>query len=64
MKFFKWLRTEWRKRSFDSDGLMLYHRLYGKFFVVYPDGNKSQNMSWRVANDYRDLFGGKVKEVA
>lgn len=60
----KWFRTQWRKYAgFDGDRLMMFHQAHGKFYVVYPDGKRSQRMGWKCANDYRDMFGGEVKEV-
>ena len=60
----KHIRTFWRKHfGFESEGLMCGHRMYGKFYVAYPDGQRSQRMGWKCANDYRDMFGGEVKEV-
>ena len=42
---------------------MMFENIYGKFFVVYPDGKKSCKMSWCTASDYKELFGGEIKEV-
>ena len=63
MKLFKWIRTQWRKFSYSGGGLMMFENIYGKFFVVYPDGKKSCKMSWCTACDYKELFGGEIKEV-
>lgn len=36
------------------------HRLYGKYRVLYPDGQISQPFDRSTARDYASMFGGKV----
>jgi len=38
-------------------------RLSGKWFVLYKDGMKSENMFYDTAKDYAKIFGGKVKHI-
>ena len=42
---------------------LLWHRLNGKWRVIYPSGEKSQPFTKRVAKDYRDIFGGVIERV-
>lgn len=44
-------------------GMLMHHKANGKFYVVYPDGKKSQAFSWKIANDYKDMFGGQVEFI-
>lgn len=37
--------------------------VYGKFYVLYKDGRKSENMCYSVANDYAKMFGGTTKDA-
>jgi len=47
-------------KLWDTNGNLDRHRIYGKFYVRYPDGKRSQPFSWRVANEYKERFGGEV----
>lgn len=33
----------------------------GRFYVVYPDGHRSMLMPFRIARDYKKIFGGKLR---
>ena len=35
-------------------------RCYGRFFVLYNNGMKSQSFSYQTACGYANIFGGKV----
>lgn len=35
----------------------------GRFRVVYPDGSRSQRMSWDTASEYCRMFGGHVVHI-
>ena len=37
---------------------------YGKFYVVYPDGQRSSKMDYRTAKEYQQIFGGKVYHIS
>lgn len=37
-----------------------WHRRNGEWRVLYPDGQRSQPFSRKVAEDYAEMFGGKV----
>lgn len=37
-----------------------WHSAHGTHRVLYPDGQLSQPFSQKVAQDYQQLFGGKV----
>jgi hypothetical protein len=37
-----------------------WHRGHGRFRVQYPDGKISQPFTRKVAEDYAEIFGGKV----
>tara|TARA_R110000851_G_scaffold13330_9_gene45583 strand:- start:10 stop:243 length:234 start_codon:yes stop_codon:yes gene_type:complete len=54
----RFLKREWYKLAFyeGRDD----NRIRGKFKVLYDDGRMSENMCWRVANDYAEMFKGKV----
>lgn len=43
-----------------SDHTMDWHRRHGSFYVLYPDGQRSQPFTYDVACDYRQIFGGEV----
>lgn len=47
-------------KLFDYGDSLYNHSINGKFRVEYEDGRKSQPMSWRCANDYKNIFKGKV----
>lgn len=54
----RFLKRNWYKLAFyegRSD-----NRNRGKFKVLYDDGRMSENMCWKVANDYAEMFKGKV----
>ena len=52
------LKREWYKLAFyEGRG---NNRNKGKFKVLYDDGRMSENMCWKVANDYAQMFKGKV----
>jgi len=52
------LKREWYKLAFhEGRG---NNRSKGKFKVLYNDGRMSENMCCKVANDYAQIFGGKV----
>lgn len=56
--FINWIKIQFYKlQSSDST---LRGILYGKFYVIYPDGKKSINMYYNVARDYASIFGGDV----
>ena len=44
----------------DKDRALYVHRMYGKFYVKYPDGQRSQFFGYWVAKDYAEMFGGEV----
>lgn len=44
--------------------LMSFQEMKGRFYAVYNDGKRSQNMSYSTANDYRQMFGGVVKHIS
>jgi len=52
------LKREWYKLAFHEG--RSNNRSKGKFKVLYNDGRMSENMCWKVANDYAQRFGGKV----
>lgn len=58
MELLKKLKRLWFKISYYES--LDKNRMFGKFRVLYPDGKKSQPFCWRVANDYKKIFGGKV----
>ena len=33
---------------------------FGSWYVLYPDGKNSRPMSYRIAKDYAEMFGGEV----
>jgi hypothetical protein len=41
-------------------GILFDHYMHGKFRVKYPDGKISQRFSWRVAKEYKAIFGGEI----
>lgn len=43
-----------------SGGLTLADRYRGRWYVRYPEGQRSIGMTLSVARTYRRLFGGKV----
>ena len=52
------LKREWHKLAFyEGRG---NNRNKGKFKVLYDDGRISENICWKVANDYAQMFKGKV----
>lgn len=54
----RFLKRGWYKLAFyegRSD-----NRNRGKFKVLYDNGRMSENMCWKVANDYAEMFKGKV----
>jgi hypothetical protein len=54
----RFLKREWYKLAFyEGRG---NNRNKGKFKVLYNDGRMSENMCWKVANDYAQMFGVKV----
>ena len=53
--FFK---RQWYKRAYYES--RYDNRNKGKFKVLYDDGRTSENMCWSAANDYAQIFGGKV----
>ena len=54
----RFLKREWYKLAFyEGRG---NNRNKGKFKVLYDDGRISENMCWKVANDYAEMFKGKV----
>ena len=44
--------------------MMLFQRIYGRFYVMYTDGKRSQNMSYSTAKNYAEMFGGTVYHVS
>lgn len=44
----------------ESEHSMGWHSAYGKWQVRYPDGKVSQPFSRKVAEDYREMFGGEI----
>lgn len=58
-KVFRWLLRQYYKLP-DYHGSLTTHSAYGKFRVKYPDGQISQKFSWRVAKNYRNIFGGEI----
>ena len=51
----------WHKQKYCDS--LLQGRMYGKFYVKYPDGQRSINMYYKTAKDYASIFGGEVKCV-
>lgn len=47
-------------KLWNHDGAMYVHAMKGKFRVLYPDGQISQPMSWKVAKAYKEIFGGRI----
>lgn len=43
-----------------SGRIMIFQQIFGKFFVVYPDGKHSMIMSFSGACSYQSIFGGVV----
>lgn len=43
-----------------GDRMLIYHHMYGKFRVRYPDGKTSQPFDYPTAKDYKEMFGGEV----
>ena len=39
-----------------------YNRVYGQFYVIYPDGMRSENMCLDVAKNYKGIFGGTIHQ--
>ena len=52
---FKWIKRQLDKLP-TSPGLIQP----GKWYVIYDDGKRSQNMTYDVCRDYAKMFGGKV----
>lgn len=50
----------WDITGMGDDRSVADHRKKGKFRVKYRDGEISQPFSWRVANEYKEMFGGEV----
>ncbi len=46
--------------SKNSDRSIDWHRRYGKFRVIYPDGGISIPFTKDVAKEYAAIFGGKL----
>ena len=58
MKFFWFMLLD--KLFASSGGLMSTQRAYGRFKVIYSDGQHSQPMTYNVAKGYASIFDGKV----
>lgn len=54
-RFFVW----WHKQKYRES--LLAGRMYGKFYVRYPDGKRSILMYYKTAKDYAEIFGGELK---
>lgn len=55
------LKRFWYKLTGPTKDRALYiHSMYGKFRVLYSDGNKSQPFGYSVAKDYAEMFNGTV----
>lgn len=46
-----------------SGRMMAFQRMYGQFFVIYPDQKKSQILGFSTACDYASIFGGTVHHI-
>lgn len=54
----RWILRQWYKIPYyDSRE---DNAFYGKFRVLYNDGEQSIPMCWKVANEYANIFGGVV----
>ena len=56
---------KWLKRQLDKfhSGNQLTQWGSGRWYVRYPDGQRSKTMYYRTACNYADIFGGKVFHV-
>lgn len=41
-----------------------YNRIHGKWYVVYPDGARSQRMCYDTARIYSNIYNGQVKHIS
>lgn len=53
----RWIKRQWYKQFNYSP---FWETAYGKFRVLYKDGKRSIPMTWKNANSYATIFGGKV----
>jgi hypothetical protein len=61
MRFLKWFR-----RLFEPRGQAMsmdFNRQYGRYYVVYPDGERTVVTRRDVADGYAEVFGGVVEEA-
>ena len=47
----------------DSAGLLSTQQAYGKWYVLYSNGERSQRFYYRTAKDYAKMFGGEVFHI-
>lgn len=59
-KIAKCFLRKWHRLSYYES--LDENRMYGKFYVKYTNGQRSQNFCWKVANEYKNMFGGEMIE--
>ncbi len=65
-RLFRWLiklSRRFRPEISGRDRSRDFNRLHGTFYVIYPDGQKSEPMCNDVACGYAKVFGGKVEPL-
>lgn len=55
-----WIAERWHRTRSGVDRTVIYNAMYGRFYVMYPDGKCSLNMCWDTAQNYQQIFGGQI----